>query len=41
LSLAQALYSEAEIYLFDDILSAVDASIGDKIIKKCLKGDLN
>ncbi|RLV88318.1 Multiple drug resistance-associated protein-like transporter 1 [Meyerozyma sp. JA9] len=37
-SLARAVYSRAEIYLFDDILSAVDAHVGKNIIKKVLSG---
>ena len=28
ISLARALYAEADIYLFDDPLSAVDAKVG-------------
>jgi ABC-type multidrug transport system fused ATPase/permease subunit len=41
-SFARALYSDADIYLLDDPLSAVDALVGDIIfhqgIKKFLKG---
>lgn len=33
-SLARALYREAEIYLLDDPLSAVDASVGRFIYEK-------
>jgi ATP-binding cassette subfamily C (CFTR/MRP) protein 4 len=33
-SLARALYSEAQIYLFDDPLSAVDASVAQKLFDK-------
>lgn len=31
---ARALYSEADIYLFDDTLSAVDGTVAKNIIKK-------
>jgi ABC-type dipeptide/oligopeptide/nickel transport system ATPase subunit len=33
ISLARALYSEAEIIILDDILSALDAHIGTFIFK--------
>ena len=33
ISLARALYSDAEIYLFDDILSAVDVHVGTFIMQ--------
>ncbi|WPK23960.1 hypothetical protein PUMCH_001210 [Australozyma saopauloensis] len=36
LSLARALYSRAEIYLLDDVLSAVDAHVGKKITQQVL-----
>ena len=36
LSLARALYADKEIYLFDDILAAVDAHVGRAIFKDCL-----
>lgn len=35
-SLARALYSRAEIYLLDDVLSAVDAHVGKKITQQVL-----
>ncbi|CAD8090517.1 unnamed protein product [Paramecium sonneborni] len=36
ISLARAIYSQADIYLFDDPLSAVDAQVGNFILKECL-----
>ena len=35
--LARAIYSEADIYLLDDPLSAVDAKVGSHIVKYCLQ----
>ena len=36
ISIARALYSEADIYLFDDPLSAVDATVGGHIMNECV-----
>lgn len=36
--LARAIYSNADIYLLDDPLSAVDAKVGAHIVEKCLHG---
>nr|XP_006820924.1 PREDICTED: multidrug resistance-associated protein 4-like [Saccoglossus kowalevskii] len=36
-SLARVLYSDADVYLLDDPLSAVDASVGRHIFNKCIK----
>jgi ATP-binding cassette subfamily C (CFTR/MRP) protein 4 len=36
-SLARALYAEADIYLFDDPISAVDSKVARKIQEKCIK----
>lgn len=41
ISLARALYSNADIYLLDDPISAVDIHVGKYIIEKCLKTYLN
>lgn len=36
LSLARAIYTRSDVYLFDDVLSAVDAHVGKKIIDQVL-----
>ncbi|KAK6453841.1 P-loop containing nucleoside triphosphate hydrolase protein [Scheffersomyces xylosifermentans] len=36
LALARAVYARADIYLLDDVLSAVDSHVGKKIIQKVL-----
>lgn len=36
LSLARAIYSEADIYLLDDPLSAVDPQVASDIFKNCI-----
>ncbi|KAK2707578.1 ATP-binding cassette sub-family C member 10-like isoform X2 [Artemia franciscana] len=40
-ALARAVYQESEVYLFDDILSAVDAHVGRHIVTSCLHGFLS
>ena len=36
MSLARSTYSDADIYLFDDPLSAVDAQVGKQIFNELL-----
>ena len=40
ISLARAVYSEAEIYLLDDPLSAVDPEVANAIFHDCICGTL-
>ena len=37
MSLARALYSDSDIYLLDDPVSAVDAKVGEIIFQKSIK----
>ncbi|KAJ4490432.1 hypothetical protein J3R30DRAFT_3666905 [Lentinula aciculospora] len=39
-TLARAVYSQAEIILLDDVLAALDVHTSKWIVEKCLKGDL-
>ena len=40
ISLARAVYSDADIYLLDDPLSAVDPEVAEKLYRKCIEGYL-
>ncbi len=39
-SLARAVYSNREIFVFDDPLSAVDQHVGKKLFNECINGAL-
>ena len=36
INIARALYSNKDIYIFDDPISALDANVGKNIVKKCI-----
>lgn len=40
ISLARALYSNSDIYLIDDPLSAVDVNVGKFLMTECFLGNL-
>ncbi|KAG0452559.1 hypothetical protein HPP92_025223 [Vanilla planifolia] len=40
IQLARAVYQDSDIYLLDDVFSAVDAHTGSEIFKECIKGAL-
>lgn len=39
-SIARAVYSDADTYLFDDPLAAVDTHVGRALFERCLRGVL-
>lgn len=40
-SMARAVYSESDVYIFDDPLSALDAHVGRQVFEKCIKEELS
>ncbi|CAK9145577.1 unnamed protein product [Ilex paraguariensis] len=40
IQLARAIYQDCDIYLLDDVFSAVDAHTGSEIFKECVRGAL-
>ncbi|KAG6505225.1 ABC transporter C family member 14-like [Zingiber officinale] len=40
IQLARAVYQDADVYLLDDVFSAVDAQTGSEIFKECVRGVL-
>lgn len=40
LAIARALYSDADVYLFDDPISALDITVGKAIMEQCILGYL-
>lgn len=40
LAIARALYSDADVYLFDDPISALDINVGKSIMENCILGYL-
>lgn len=39
-AIARALYADADVYLLDDPLSAVDAHVGSALFEQCIRGVL-
>ena len=37
LTFARAIYADADIYIFDDPISAVDAKVAKQIYQRCIK----
>ncbi|KAL3851518.1 hypothetical protein ACJIZ3_013400 [Penstemon smallii] len=40
ISIARAVYSNSDVYIFDDPLSALDPHVGQQVFEKCIKGEL-
>ncbi|KAK6932100.1 ABC transporter type 1, transmembrane domain [Dillenia turbinata] len=40
ISMARAVYSNSDVYIFDDPLSALDAHVGRQVFEKCIKEEL-
>ena len=41
ISMARAAYADADLYIMDDPLSAVDVHVGKHIFANCITGDLH
>ncbi|KAJ6364107.1 hypothetical protein OIU76_029117 [Salix suchowensis] len=39
-SMARAIYSNSDVYIFDDPLSALDAHVGQQVFNSCIKDEL-
>ncbi|KAJ0240059.1 ABC transporter C family member 2 [Hirschfeldia incana] len=39
-SMARAVYSNSDVFIFDDPLSALDAHVGQQVFEKCIKREL-
>ncbi|KAH6788300.1 multidrug resistance-associated protein 1 [Perilla frutescens var. frutescens] len=39
-SMARAVYSNSDVYVFDDPLSALDAHVGRQVFERCIKAEL-
>ncbi|KAI7748914.1 hypothetical protein M8C21_031158, partial [Ambrosia artemisiifolia] len=39
-SMARAVYSNSDVYIFDDPLSALDTHVGREVFEKCIKEEL-
>ncbi|KAH0646462.1 hypothetical protein KY284_034346 [Solanum tuberosum] len=39
-SMARAVYSDSDVCIFDDPLSALDADVGRQVFERCIKGEL-
>ncbi|KAL5577346.1 hypothetical protein UlMin_019045 [Ulmus minor] len=39
-SMARAVYSDSDVYIFDDPLSALDAHVARQVFEKCIHGEL-
>jgi ABC-type multidrug transport system fused ATPase/permease subunit len=40
LNLARAVYDDADVYLLDDPLSALDSDVGSRVFRECVRGSL-
>jgi ABC-type dipeptide/oligopeptide/nickel transport system ATPase component len=40
IAIARAVYANADVYLFDDPLSALDAKVGRKVFRQCIQQEL-